>query len=80
MPTAHKPKTTLKIFRAEQIAAAMATATPTRKADPIDWASGIVSPGGGVSATLGSLRKARGRNSNPLKEQVAIRLDPEVWS
>ena len=49
-----------------------------KKADPIDWASGIVSPGGGVSATLGTLRKARGRNKNPVKEQVAIRLDPEV--
>ena len=49
-----------------------------RKARPIDWPSGIVSPGGGVSATLGSLQKARGRNRNPVKEQVAIRLDPEV--
>ena len=78
MPTAHKPKTTLKIFSAEQIAAAIAAAASSRKADPIDWASGIVSPGGGVSATLGTLRKARGRNRNPVKEQVAIRLDPEV--
>jgi uncharacterized protein (DUF4415 family) len=78
MPTALKPKTTSKIFSAEQIAAAMAAAAPAKKADPIDWASGIVSPGGGVSATLGNLRKARGRNKKPTKEQVAIRLDPEV--
>ena len=78
MPTALKPKTTSRIFSAEQIAAAMATVAPAKTADPIDWASGIVSPGGGVSATLGTLRKARGRNRNPVKEQVAIRLDPEV--
>ena len=78
MPTEPKPKTTLKIFSAEQIAAAMAAAAPTKKASTIDWASGIVSPGGGVSATLGSLRKARGKNKSPIKEQVAIRLDPEV--
>lgn len=78
MPTAHKPKATLKICSADQIAAATAAAAPTRKAAPIDWASGIVSPGGGVSATLGTLREPRGRNRNPVKEQVAIRLDPEV--
>ena len=78
MPTALKPKTTLKIFSAEQIAAAMAAAAPAKKAGPIDWASGIVSPGGGVSATIDTLRKARGRNKNPVKEQVAIRLDPDV--
>ena len=78
MPTALKPKTTLKTFSAEQIAAAVAAAAPAKKASPINWSDGIVSPGGGVSATLGALRKARGRNRNPIKEQVAIRLDPEV--
>ena len=29
-------------------------------------------------ATIGALRKARGKNKNPTKEQVAIRFDPEV--
>ena len=34
--------------------------------------------GGGVAATIGALRKARGNNKNPVKEQVAIRFDPQV--
>lgn len=37
-----------------------------------------MTPGGGVAATIGALRKARGKNKSPVKEQVAIRLDPEV--
>lgn len=38
----------------------------------------MVTPGGGVAATLTSLRKVRGPNKKPAKEQVAIRLDQEV--
>ena len=78
MPTARKPTNTLKTFSPAQIAAAKAAAAPAGKADGIDWARGVVTPGGGVSATVGALRKARGKNKSPIKEQVAIRLDPEV--
>ena len=46
--------------------------------DKIDWNEGTVTPGGGVSATLASLRRTRGPNKKPAKEQVAIRLDQEV--
>jgi uncharacterized protein (DUF4415 family) len=80
MPTVRKPKTTLKTFSAAQIAAAEAAAAsvPSGAADDVDWARGVVTQGGGVAATIGALRKARGKNKNPTKEQVAIRLDPEV--
>ena len=36
--------------------------------------------GGGVAATVSGLRKARGPNKKPVKEQVAIRLDQELVS
>lgn len=36
--------------------------------------------GGGVAATVSALRKARGPNKKPAKEQVAIRLDQELVS
>jgi uncharacterized protein (DUF4415 family) len=81
MPTVRKPKTTLKTFSAAQIAAAKAAAAAASvpsATDDTDWARGVVTPGGGVAATIGALRKARGKNKNPTKEQVAIRLDPEV--
>lgn len=78
MQTDRKSKTTLKIFSPEQVAAAKAAAAPTSAPDGIDWKSGVVTPGGGVASTIGALRKARGKNRNPTKEQVAIRLDPEV--
>ena len=44
----------------------------------INWKKAIVTHGGGVVATLAELRRARGKNKNPTKEQVAIRLDPDV--
>jgi hypothetical protein len=68
----------LKIFSPEQVAAAKAAAAPSTRSDGIDWNHGISTPGGGVAATIGALRKVRGKNKNPTKEQVAIRLDPEV--
>ncbi len=40
----------------------------------------MVSPGGGVEATVSALRKMRGPNKKPAKEQVAIRLDQELVS
>ena len=44
----------------------------------IDWSKGTVSSGGGVAATVAVVRKTRGPSKRPAKEQVAIRLDPEV--
>lgn len=78
MPTARKPKPILKPFSAEQISAAKAAALPDSPADPVDWSHAVVTPGGGVSETLAALRKARGKNRNPTKEQVAIRFDADV--
>lgn len=78
MPTARKSKITLKIFSAEQIAAAQAAAATSVSPSGIDWGNAVVTPGGGVAATLSTLRKTRGKNKNPTKEQVAIRFDPEV--
>ena len=46
--------------------------------DKIDWSESKVTPGGGVAATLTNLRRTRGPNKKPAKEQVAIRLDQEV--
>jgi uncharacterized protein (DUF4415 family) len=79
MQTAKKRTITSVTFSQTEIAAAKAAA-PARKASApkIDWAKGAVTPGGGVAATIAALRKARGPNKKPTKEQVAIRLDPEV--
>ena len=76
--TARKCKTSLKIFSAAPVAAAKAAAAPPAPPDGINWGHAIVTPGGGVAATVGALRKARGKNRNPTKEQVAVRFDPEV--
>jgi uncharacterized protein (DUF4415 family) len=78
MQTARKSRTILKTFSPQQIAAAKAAAAPPSAPDGIDWSQAVVSPGGGVAATIGALRKARGKNKKPTKEQVAIRIDPEV--
>lgn len=43
-----------------------------------DWSQGTVTGGGGVAATIAGLRRTRGPNKRPAKEQVAIRLDPDV--
>ncbi|MGL4231686.1 MAG: BrnA antitoxin family protein [Casimicrobium sp.] len=43
-----------------------------------DWSNAVVTPGGGVAATISAIRKARGPNKRPTKEQVAIRLDSDV--
>ena len=66
-------------FSPAEIAAAKAAA-PARTSGKakIDWSQGTVTPGGGVAATIASLRRTRGPNKKPAKEQVAIRLDQEV--
>jgi uncharacterized protein (DUF4415 family) len=48
--------------------------------DKVDWSDAVVTPGSGVAATIAALRKTRGPNKKPAKEQVAIRLDPELLS
>jgi uncharacterized protein (DUF4415 family) len=79
MPTANKTTTTSVPFSAAQIAASKAAA-PARASGTakIDWSKGVVTHGGGVAATVASLRKARGPAKKPAKEQVAIRLDQDV--
>jgi uncharacterized protein (DUF4415 family) len=63
------------------MAAARAAAAAVAPADHgIDWSRGVVTPGGGVAATLASLRRTRGSNKSPTKEQVAIRLDQDILS
>lgn len=80
MPTVKKPMTTSKRFSAAEIAAAKAAAAlePAAESRHVDWGEGVVTPGGGVSATVAALRRTRGPNKRPAKEQVAIRLDPDV--
>jgi uncharacterized protein (DUF4415 family) len=68
-------------FSRQLIAAAKAAApSKTVGKDKVDWGQASVTPGGGVAATLASLRKSRGPNKKPAKEQVAIRLDQELVS
>lgn len=81
MPTVKKPMTTSsERFSAAEIAAAKtaAAAQPSSKTPKADWSQGTVTAGGGVAATIAALRRTRGPNKRPAKEQVAIRLDPEV--
>ncbi len=46
----------------------------------VDWRNAVVTPGGGVTATIAALRRTRGPNKKPAKQQVAIRLDQDVVS
>lgn len=79
MPTAKKPTSISKRFSPAEIATAKAAA-PARSTSQskVDWSQGTVTPGGGVGATVAALRRTRGPNKKPAKEQVAIRLDQEV--
>jgi uncharacterized protein (DUF4415 family) len=72
--------TSSKRFSPAEIAAAKAAAAaePSAKAPKVDWGQGTVTSGGGVAATIAALRRTRGPNKRPAKEQVAIRLDPDV--
>ena len=78
MQTARKSKTISPAFSPKQIAAAKAAAEPTTTRDGIDWSKGTVTRGGGVAETIKALKRTRGKNKNPTKEQVAIRFDAEV--
>jgi uncharacterized protein (DUF4415 family) len=79
MPIASKPTNTSPPFSSEEIAAAKAAARPATVRDKaIDWSKGVVTSGGGVAATIAAIQRTRGPGKKPVKEQVAIRLDPEV--
>jgi len=79
MPIAKKPMTSSVRFSPAEIAAAKAAVVDSKPAESkIDWSQGAVTPGGGVEATIKSLRRTRGPSKKPVKEQVAIRLDQEV--
>lgn len=66
MPTAKKPKPISPVSNAE--------AGPA----PTDWSQAVLTTGGGVQQTLEQLQRTRGKNRLPTKQQVAIRLDPDV--
>ena len=80
MPTDRKSKTTLKGSEQAQMEAALAAAGPDGPPTGVDWSKAVRTSGGGVAATIAELRRVRGRNKAPTKEQIAIRLDPEVLS
>jgi uncharacterized protein (DUF4415 family) len=42
------------------------------------WKNAVVTPGGGVAATLAALRRARGPARKPRKTQLTVRYSPEV--
>ena len=79
MPTAKKPTTTSSRFSPPDIAAAKAASIKrASNTAGVDWSSAIATPGGGVAATIAAIRRTRGPNKRPAKEQVAIRLDQEI--
>ena len=78
MPTNNTPNVTSPQFSPEQVVNALAAAHPSSESDDIDWDRAIVTEGGGVQSTLENLRRKRGPNKPPPKEQVAIRFSPEV--
>jgi uncharacterized protein (DUF4415 family) len=79
MPTNTKPKTTLPPFSPECIAAALEAAPDVaEEEDQVDWSRAVVTPGGGVDATLAALRRARGPGQKPRKTQLTVRYSPEV--
>ena len=79
MPTNTKPKTTLPPLSPECIAAALEAAPDVaEEEDQVDWSRAVVTPGGGVDATLAALRRARGPGQKPRKTQLTVRYSPEV--
>jgi len=42
------------------------------------WKNAVITPGGGVDATLTALRRARGPAPKPRKTQLTVRYSPEV--
>ena len=58
----------------------MRTRLTTRDPDAVEafWRNAVVTPGGGVDATLAALRRARGSGQKPRKTQLTVRYSPEV--
>lgn len=77
MQNVKKPKTISRELSAKQIEAAIAAASEGRRKSK-DLSDAIVTLGGGVSATIEQIRRVRGKNKSPTKEQVAIRIDPAI--
>jgi uncharacterized protein (DUF4415 family) len=73
MPTVHKAKRTSRASAADTARKSRRTA-----ASSIDWSHGLVTQGGGVAATITAIRRGRGPNRKPTKEQVAVRFDRDV--
>ena len=63
---------------AEIAAAKAASVVSSSRRTKVDWSNATVTSGGGVAATIAALRRTRGPNKKPAKEQVAIRLDQEL--
>lgn len=79
MPTAKKQTTTSRAFSSAEVAAAKAAAPASSTGtEKVNWSKAIVTAGGGVAATIAAIRKTRGPGKRPAKEQVALRLDPDV--
>jgi uncharacterized protein (DUF4415 family) len=79
MPTVKTPKTTSPRFSKDEIAKAISAAAELPLAPSgIQWGKGVVTPGDGVAATVAAVRRLRGPNKSPTKEQVALRLDRDV--
>jgi uncharacterized protein (DUF4415 family) len=79
MPIAKKRTSTSAAFSAAEVAAAKAAApVKSTGSAKVNWSTGTLTRGGGVAATVKALRRTRGPGKKPAKEQVAIRLDPEV--
>jgi uncharacterized protein (DUF4415 family) len=71
--------TTSSHFSSAEVAAAKAAAgAPPSTKSKIEWSQGVVTPGGGVAATVAAIRRTRGPSKKPIKEQVAIRLDQDL--
>lgn len=79
MPIAKKRKSTSRTYSPAEVAAAeAAAATGSKRRSTTDWSSAVVSAGGGVGATILAVRRTRGLGKKPSKQQVAIRLDPDI--
>jgi hypothetical protein len=88
MVTNVKLKTSSTLFSPEAIQAMVDAAPATVPFDPDcpptrpeDWDNAVFVPGGGypaVKAALAAHRRTRGPNQLPAKEQIAIRLSPDV--
>ena len=78
MPGNQQSKTTTRANKAAQRNATPAAAPTAGKAEEVDWSTAIRTPGGGVEATIRVIPRVRGKNRNPTKERISIRLDRDV--